>query len=174
MSTKLAPPLAVSPRPPLTGEGTLHPRPEPATVSRAVLVPAPAPASGHAGCELGRHRRRPRRDQCGWHGLNAAAPAPSPCPAAGLCPGLRKGAPPALGAHQPTVMELTTSGRLCPALARPSWPPVPLWPVQAPPCQPVLLALSPLLSPAQGPCPQPRRSEGQHRRKTPACQAPWV
>lgn len=59
------PRLAASPRLPLTGEGALHPRPEPATVSRAVLVPAPAPASWHAGCELGGHRSRARRDQCG-------------------------------------------------------------------------------------------------------------
>lgn len=83
-------------------------------------------------------------------------PPPRPAPAAGLCPGLRKGAPPALGTHQQTVMELV-AGRLRPALARPSRPPGapqallgPSLPACAPSCPP-------LLSPAQGPCPQTRR-----------------
>lgn len=107
-------------------------------------------------------------------------PAPAPGPRGGLCPGLRKGAPPALGAHQQTVMELV-AGRLRPALARPSRPPGapqallgPSLPAYAPSCPP-------LLSPAQGgtlsPDPKLRGKGGLQGREgetTPACQKPWV
>lgn len=87
-------------------------------------------------------------------------PPPRPAPAAGLCPGLRKGAPPALGAHQQTVMELA-AGRLRPALARPSRPPgapLALLGPSLPACAP---SCPPLLCPAQGTCPQTRRSEAR-------------
>lgn len=155
------PPLAASPRPPLTGEGALHPRPEPATVSRAVLVPVPAPASWHAGCELGGHRSRSRRDQCGWRGLDAARPRARPSPRGRAvsraaqrrasrsrgspadCVGARhrRSPPPRPGPPQPAIgAPLARPGPSLPACA-PSWPL--------------------LLSCAQGPCPQTRRSEAR-------------
>lgn len=155
------PPLAASPRPPLTGEGALHPRPEPATVSRAVLVPVPAPASWHAGCELGGHRSRSRRDQCGWRGLDAARPRARPSPRGRAvsraaqrrasrsrgspadCVGARhrRSPPPRPGPPQSAIgAPLARPGPSLPACA-PSWPL--------------------LLSCAQGPCPQTRRSEAR-------------
>lgn len=148
------------------------PRPSPARCSSQRQPPrAGTLAASSAGTGAGRGGT-----SAGGAAWMPPAPAPGPSPAAGLRPGLRKGAPPALGAHQPTVMELaTTAGRLRPAPARPSRPPVPLWPVQAPPCQPVLRAgpLSSLLP--RDPVPRlDAQKQGQPRRKTPVCQEPWV